>query len=56
MDHPYPIIEIRNISPTNPPKKENANELDEEMSEIEPLKPGGMVETYCFLNPRERLG
>ena len=44
MDHPYPIIEIRKHFPTNPPKKENANELDEEMSEIEPLKAGEMIE------------
>ena len=48
MDHPYPIIEIRNISLLTPPKRENANELDEEMSEIEPLKAGGMVEPIGF--------
>ena len=48
MDHPYPIIGIRKNFPTNSPKRENANELDDEMSEIEPLKAGEMIETYCF--------
>ena len=37
---PYPIIEIRKNFPTNSPKRENANELDDEMSEIESLKAG----------------
>ena len=34
--------------PTNPPKKENVNEFDEEMSEIEPLKAGDMIEPIVF--------
>ena len=32
---------------TNSPNKGNANELDDEMSEIEPLKVGGVNRTYC---------
>ena len=54
MDHPYPIIEIRKISLLYPPKKENANEFDEEMSEIEPLKAGGMVEPIVF-EPKRKI-
>ena len=38
---------------TNPPKRENANELDEEMSEIEPLKAGGMVEP--MVEPKRKI-
>ena len=45
---PLPYNRNQKHFPTNPPKKENANELDEEMSEIEPLKPGGMVEPIVF--------
>ena len=37
------------------PNKGSANELDDEMSEIEPLKAGELVEPLC-LSPRERLG
>ena len=33
---------------TNPPKRENANELDKEMSEIEPLRAGEDGRAYCF--------
>ena len=33
---------------TNSPKRENANELDDEMSEIEPLKAGEMIEPIVF--------
>ena len=33
---------------TTNPKRENANELDEEMSEIEPLKTGEMIEPIVF--------
>ena len=40
---------------TNSPKRENANELDDEMSEIELLKAGEMIEPIVF-EPRERLG
>ena len=39
---------------TNPPKRKNANELDEEMSEIEPLKAGGMVEPIVF-EPKRKI-
>ena len=53
MDHPYPIIEIRNISLLTH-LKENANELDEEMSEIEPLKAGGMIEPIVF-EPKRKI-
>ena len=40
---------------TNSPNKGNANKLDDEMSEIEPLKAGELIELLC-LSPRERLG
>ena len=40
--------------PTNPPKKENANEFDEEMSEIEPLKAGEMIEPIVF-EPKRKI-
>ena len=33
---------------TNSPKRENANELDDEMSEIEHLKAKEMNRTYCL--------
>ena len=33
---------------TNSPKRENANELDDEMSEIEPFKAGEMIEPIVF--------
>ena len=48
MDYPYPTINIRKIFATNSAKRENANELDDEMSEIEPLKAGENDRTYCF--------
>ena len=51
---PLPYNRNQKHFPTNPPKKENANELDEEMSEIEPLKPGGMVEPIVF-EPKRKI-
>ena len=39
---------------TNPLKRENANELDEEMSEIEPLKVGEMIEPIVF-EPKRKI-
>ena len=38
------------------PSKGNANEMDDEMSEIEPLKTGELIEPIEYLSPRERLG
>ena len=40
---------------TNLPNKENANELDDEMSEIEPLKAGELIEPIVF-EPKRKLG
>ena len=54
MDHPYPIIEIRNISLLTHLKRENTNELDEEMSEIEPFKTGEMIEPNVF-EPKRKI-
>ena len=48
MDHPYPYNRNQKHFATNPPKRENANEVDEEMSEIELLKAGANDRTYCF--------
>ena len=45
---PLPYNRNQKHFPTNPPKKENANELDEEMSEIEPVKAGENDRTCCF--------
>ena len=53
MDHPYPIIEIRKISLLIHLKR-NANEFDEEMSEIEPLKAGEMIELIVF-EPKRKI-
>ena len=39
---------------TNTPKRENANELDDEMSEIEPLKAGEMIEPIVF-EPKRKI-
>ena len=39
---------------TNSPKRENANELDDEMSEIEPLKAGEMIELIVF-EPKRKI-
>ena len=52
---PLPYNRNQKHFTTNPPKRENANELDEEMSEIEPLKAGGMVEPIVF-EPKRRIG
>ena len=38
---------------TNSPNKENANELDDEMSEIEPLKAGELIEPIVFEGKRK---
>ena len=45
---PLPYNRNQKNFTTNSPKRENANELDDDMSEIEPLKAGEMIETYCF--------
>ena len=39
---------------TNSPKREKANELDEEMSEIELLKAGEMIEPIVF-EPKRKI-
>ena len=39
---------------TNSPKRENANELDDEMSEIELLKAGEMIEPIVF-EPKRKI-
>ena len=54
MDYPYPSIKIRKKIATNSPKRENANELDDEMSEIEPLKAGEMIEPIVF-EPKRKI-
>ena len=54
MDHPYPIVEIRKIFLLTHLKEKNANELDEEMSEIEPLKTGEMIEPIVF-EPKRKI-
>ena len=51
---PLPYNRNQKHFTTNPPKRENANELDEEMSEIEPLKPGGMIEPVVF-EPKRKI-
>ena len=51
---PLPYNRNQKHFTTNPPKRENANELDEEMSEIEPLKAGGMVEPIVF-EPKRKI-
>ena len=51
---PLPYNRNQKHFTTNPPKRENANELDEEMSEIEPLKTGGMVEPIVF-EPKRKI-
>ena len=45
---PLPYNRNQKNFPTNSPKRENANELDDEMSEIEPLKAGEMIEPIVF--------
>ena len=51
---PLPYYRNQKNFPTNPPKKENANEFDEEMSEIEPLKAGDMIEPIVF-EPKRKI-
>ena len=51
---PLPYNRNQKHFTTSPPKRENANELDEEMSEIEPLKAGGMVEPIVF-EPKRKI-
>ena len=51
---PLPYNRNQKHFPTNPPKKENANEFDEEMSEIEPLKAGEMIEPIVF-EPKRKI-
>ena len=51
---PLPYNRNQKHFTTNPPKRKNANELDEEMSEIEPLKTGGMVEPIVF-EPKRKI-
>ena len=51
---PLPYNRNQKHFTTNSPKKENANEFDEEMSEIEPLKARGMVEPIVF-EPKRKI-
>ena len=51
---PLPYNRNQKHFATNPPKRENANELDEEMSEIEPLKAGEMIEPIVF-EPKRKI-
>ena len=51
---PLPYNRNQKHFTTNPPKRENANELDEEMSEIEPLKTGEMIEPIVF-EPKRKI-
>ena len=51
---PLPYNRNQKHFTTNPPKRENANELDEEMSEIEPLKAGEMIEPIVF-EPKRKI-
>ena len=54
MDHPYPIIEIRKVFLLTQLKEKMPNELDDEMSEIEPLKAGEMIEPIVF-EPKRKI-
>ena len=51
---PLPYNRNQKHFTTNPPKRENANELDEEMSEIKPLKAGEMIEPIVF-EPKRKI-
>ena len=51
---PLPYNRNQKHFTTNPPKRENANELDEEMSEIEPLKTGEIIEPIVF-EPKRKI-
>ena len=55
MGLPLSHYENQKDFPTNLPKRGNTNELDDEMSEIELLKAGELIEPIVF-DPRERLG
>ena len=51
---PLPYNRNQKKFATNPPKRENANELDDEMSEIELLKAGEMIEPIVF-EPKRKI-
>ena len=51
---PLPYNRNQKHFATNPPKRENANELDEEILEIEPLKAGEMIEPIVF-EPKRKI-
>ena len=51
---PLPYNRNQKHFTTNSPKGENANELDDEMSEIEPLKTGEMIEPIVF-EPKRKI-
>ena len=51
---PLPYNRNQKHFATNPPKRENAKELDEEMSEIELLKAGEMIEPIVF-EPKRKI-
>ena len=53
MDHPLPYNRNQKHFATNH-LKENANELDDEMSEIELLKAGEMIEPIVF-EPKRKI-
>ena len=46
--------ENQNVFATNSPNKGNTNELDDEMSEIEPLKTGKLIEPIVF-EPKRKI-
>ena len=54
--HGLPLFHNKNQKDfaTNSPKRENANELDDKMSEIEPLKAGEMIEPIVF-EPKRKI-
>ena len=54
--HGLPLIHNENQKDfaTNSPKRKNANELDDEMSEIELLKAGEMIEPIAF-EPKRKI-
>ena len=51
---PLPYIRNQKNFVTNSPKRGNANELDDEMSEIELLKAGEMIEPIVF-EPKRKI-
>ena len=54
--HGLPLSHSKNQKDfvTNSPKRKDANELDDEMSEIEPLKAGEMIEPIVF-EPKRKI-